>query len=50
MPSVVTILKCAALVIAGTLWTFGLIDQLQSIDLTARYVAVSAAMVAAVTV
>jgi hypothetical protein len=46
MPSLVTVLKYGALAFAGLLWTFGLIDQLDSIDMTARYLAVSAAMVA----
>jgi hypothetical protein len=50
MPSLVTVLKYGALVLAGTLWTFGLVDQLHSVDMTARYVAVSAAMVAVIAV
>jgi len=50
MPSIVTVLKYGALILAGTLWTFGLVDQLDSIDMTARYVAVSAAMVAVMVV
>lgn len=49
MPSLTTVLKCGALMLAGALWTFGLMDQLHSLDMTARYVAVSAAMVAVAT-
>jgi hypothetical protein len=46
MPSLKTVLKAGVLVAAGTLWAFGLVDQLHSYEMTARYVAVSAAMVA----
>lgn len=50
MPSLVTVLKCAALVLAGTLWTLGLVDQLESVELAARYVGLSAMMVVVATV
>jgi glucose uptake protein GlcU len=49
MPPLTTLLKCGAVLVAGVLWTFGLIDQLDSFDMTARYVAVSAAMIAVAT-
>jgi hypothetical protein len=43
-------LKCGALVLAGALWTFGLVDQLDSFEMTARYVGLSAMMVVVATV
>jgi hypothetical protein len=46
MPSLVKVLKYAGLLVAVALWTVGLVDQFGSFDLMARYVAVSAAMVA----
>jgi hypothetical protein len=50
MPSLVTVLKCAALLVAGTLWALGLVHQFDSFEMTARYVALSAAMVVVATV
>jgi len=38
--------KAAAIVAASVCWLFGLADQLESFDMTARYLAISAAMVA----
>jgi hypothetical protein len=50
MPSLVTVLKCAALVLAGTLWAVGLVEQFDSYEMTARYVGLSAMMVVVATV
>jgi hypothetical protein len=38
--------KVAAIAAASVCWLVGLADQLESIEMTARYVAISAAMVA----
>ena len=49
MPSLVILLKGGALALAGILWVFGLVDQFESFELTLRYMALSAAMVAVAT-
>lgn len=38
--------KIGVLVVAGVLWAMGLADQLESFEMTMRYVALSAVMVA----
>ncbi len=49
MSVLVKALKGGALVLAGILWCFGLADQLHSLELTARYLLLSGAMVAVAT-
>jgi glucose uptake protein GlcU len=50
MRSWTTVLKYGAFVLAGTLWAFGLVDQFDSFEMTARYVGLSAMMVVVATV
>jgi len=40
--------KVAAIAVASVFWLVGLADQLESVEMTARYLALSAAMVAVV--
>jgi hypothetical protein len=40
--------KVAAVAVASVFWLVGLADQLESFEMTARYLAISAAMVAVV--
>jgi hypothetical protein len=42
------IVKLGLATVAGVLWLFGLVDQLQSWDTTALYLTLSLALVAAV--
>lgn len=42
-------LKLGAVGLAAVLWLVGLADQLESVELTARYLVLSAAIVAATT-
>lgn len=47
MALLVTMLKYGLVAVSAGLWMFGLSDQLHSLDMTARYLVVSGALVAA---